>query len=63
VLSWDWFDRVPLISFVDGNEYPQMIFFNVVDGAVFLDCREVDIVPFCFSSWVFSPDGGSLYDA
>ncbi len=37
MFSWDWFDAVPLVSFVDGDEYPQMIFFNIMDGVVFLD--------------------------
>ncbi len=63
MFSRDWFDAIPLISFVDGDEYPQMIFFNVVDGAVFLDLWKVYVVSFCFSSWILSPDGSSFYDA
>src|SRR6266702_3388945 len=63
MFSWNWFDGIPLVSFVDSNEYPQTIFFDIVDGAVFLDFREVNIVPFCFSSGVFSPDGSSFHYA
>jgi len=63
VFSWDWLDAIPLISFVDGDVYPQTIFCNVMDGAVFLELGKVNIVPFCFPSWIFFPDGGSFYDA
>ncbi len=63
MFSWDWLDAVPLVSFVDGDEYPQTIFFDIVDGAVFLDLWEIDVVSFCFSSWILSPDGGPFYDA
>ncbi len=37
MFSQDWFDAVPLVSFVDSDEYPQTIFLNIMDGAVFLD--------------------------
>ncbi len=63
MFSWDWFDGIPLISFIDGDECPQAIFFNVMDGVVFLYLLKVDVVSFSFSSWVFSSSGSSFYNA
>ncbi len=52
----DWFYCVPLVGFVYSNVYPKAIFFNIVDRSIFTKSVREDVVAFCLSSRISSPN-------